>query len=779
MANKRIPWIWSGAALLVVILASLQAVRILGSTRPPSQKLARQRIHTVLLRAGLNPERYDESLDAQVIQTQEGRPAVEWVGAFWDSARSELFQVRLGPDGSPRALRNFRLALDPPAGRAFSLAAAEAVAQQRAKTLLGISLQPARLLPARARVIRSGSLVLGRELFWQLGARRVKALFSGDRLEALEIEDPLQPPSSYEALPLASLLLHLFIGLILVVLFTLRLRRRAIVSRAAFALAAAAVLIPAVLLAIKLLSFPLHSISVGAVKVANYSLIHSSEELRQFLGAPELTVTSATLNLIMVTFVLLVLFALVLVPVGFAEAADWEEGGSRFSSLMAVLKRGHLLGPEFALTGTGGYTVAALLFGVDIWAVFGLSRPSCDLIGQSLQAAVGGGLDAIYFFGLQGMLYLMVPTLFWALGGVALVERLPVPRTIGMLGLAALAGLGLAGQPGAGWAHSASWVLVLSIGLVRFDLLALLLAPLLERALALGLTSLWVGAEAWPTALLAAAVLAAPLLLWTGVRKPRSRRAFAGLELAPEFIRRQLLAARYTEDRQIGWSIHRQLLPQAPPQTHLAAEYFHRQEVGREFFTFVPLGAQRVGIALGEVDGEGLQAALWMTVALSALKGKARRYPQDSGQVLESLNAFLQRKLAPLGAQVRLVYSLLDLERGTLSFSNAGYIEPRLARGDGWHALGLPGAPLGLDAASQYPSEQIQLQSGDRLLFSSDWFLERGRAAAEPAEDALGEALRRCSGDSPSQMARAFLDAVLDQARAESPPEVTVVCAHL
>ena len=779
MAEKRIAWLWLAAALLVVGLAGVQLVRHLGTQRPPSEGLARERIHTVLLRAGLDPERFEESLKPEVIRTRGGRLAVAWVGAYWDSARAELHQVQLGPEAEPIGFHHFRVALDPPAGRSFTMQAARGAARQRAQELLGFDLGRARFLDHDQKLIHSGSLILGRELFWRDADRQVRAAFSGDRLESLEITGGRIPIHHYEGLPLLSLLLHLFVGLILVVLFSLRLRRRAIVSRAALALAAAAVLIPTTLLALQLASLPLHIVSVGSLKAARYSDIDSSEELRAFLEAPPVTATTATINLIMVAFVVLIMFALVLVPVGFAEACDWERDGQRFRSLMALFKRGHLIGTEFAVSGAGAYAIAALLLGVDIWAVFGLSRSRYDLAAQALQASTGSALEALYYFGLEGMLSLMVPTLFWALGGVALIERLPAPRPLAVLGLAAIAGIGLTGAPGPGWLHCASWILVLSVGLVRFDLLALLLAPLLERAMAMGMASFWIGAEAWPTALLSLLILAAPLLLWTGLRWPRSRRAFAGLELAPEFIRRQLLAARYAEDRQIGWSIHRQLLPQAPPQSHLAAEYFHRQEVGREFFTFIELGPRQVGIALGEVDGEGLQAALWMTVALSALKGKARRYTSDCGLVMESLNGYLLRKLAPLGAQVRLVYSLLDLDRGMLSFSNAGYIEPRLARGGGWHALGVPGAALGSDPEARYPSERIELESGDRLLFSSDWFLEREPAAAATSAELLGEVLQHCQADTPNAMARAFLDAVLAQAQDQVPPEVTVVCAHI
>lgn len=143
--------------------------------------------------------------------------------------------------------------------------------------------------------------------------------------------------------------------------------------------------------------------------------------------------------------------------------------------------------------------------------------------------------------------------------------------------------------------------------------------------------------------------------------------------------------------------------------------------VAGDWFDFIDLGNQRYGIALADVSGKGMPAALLMSATRALLRSIALLY-SSPGQTLEHLNRTLAEDF-PTGKFVTMVYGVLDAASRQITVANAGHLRPLLIN----HCCSFldvePGLPLGL-AASSYPESTITLGPGTKMLFYTDGITE-------------------------------------------------------
>src|SRR5437588_5028177 len=145
--------------------------------------------------------------------------------------------------------------------------------------------------------------------------------------------------------------------------------------------------------------------------------------------------------------------------------------------------------------------------------------------------------------------------------------------------------------------------------------------------------------------------------------------------------------------------IQRALLPEADPKIEEYAVNgmcLQLSAVGGDWYDYLRLGKRLWGIALGDVCGKGMAAALLMSATRSLFRTAAEglRFPSE---VLARLNKSLMKDL-PTGRFVTLVYLVLDSERATVSMASAGHPQPLyLSRKTGVTELRTEkGLPLGL-----------------------------------------------------------------------------------
>ena len=155
--------------------------------------------------------------------------------------------------------------------------------------------------------------------------------------------------------------------------------------------------------------------------------------------------------------------------------------------------------------------------------------------------------------------------------------------------------------------------------------------------------------------------------------------------------------------------------------------------VAGDWFDFIDLGRERYGIALADVSGKGMSAALLMSATRAILRSLAPLYSSPA-QTLEHLNRTITEDL-PTGKFVTMVYGVLDAASRTLTLASAGHLPPLLVN---HHCSFLEldtGLPLGLGVSS-YPQRTITLARDTQLLLYTDGITE----AMDSKEEEYGPA---------------------------------------
>ena len=142
-----------------------------------------------------------------------------------------------------------------------------------------------------------------------------------------------------------------------------------------------------------------------------------------------------------------------------------------------------------------------------------------------------------------------------------------------------------------------------------------------------------------------------------------------------------------------------------------------------------------MGVAVGDATGKGMPAALAVSATSSMLRAVAQALGSSSpGEVLEQVNDTLVARIPP-NMFVTCFYCILDLERGSLRYANAGHDLPYLRRRGGHcEELRARGMPLGLMPRMEYEEKEMVLDAGEGALFYSDGLVE----AHEPKREMFG-----------------------------------------
>jgi serine phosphatase RsbU (regulator of sigma subunit)/anti-sigma regulatory factor (Ser/Thr protein kinase) len=202
-----------------------------------------------------------------------------------------------------------------------------------------------------------------------------------------------------------------------------------------------------------------------------------------------------------------------------------------------------------------------------------------------------------------------------------------------------------------------------------------------------------------------------------------------------QLVREQEAEARSRErieqELKVATLIQQNFLPKELPDLtgwQVAAYYRPAREVGGDFYDFIELDEDKLGIVIGDVTDKGVPAAMVMAATRSVLRASAQRL-MAPGEVLERVNELLCPDM-PEKMFVTCFYAVLERRTGKLSFANAGHDVPYLGTPDGEVTeLRARGMPLGLMPGMDYEEKEAELGPGDTALLYSD-----GLAEAHDAE---------------------------------------------
>jgi phosphoserine phosphatase RsbU/P len=254
------------------------------------------------------------------------------------------------------------------------------------------------------------------------------------------------------------------------------------------------------------------------------------------------------------------------------------------------------------------------------------------------------------------------------------------------------------------------------------------------------------------------------------------------LSLANARLHQQLLAKQLMErDLELARRIQRQFLPRDLPAWRgfrFAAEYTPALQVGGDLYSFVMLPDGRLGIAVGDVSGKGVSAALLMARAISDLRYLASQAVAGDG-VLGELNRSMLADDRE-GMFLTLIYLCLDFDTGALELWNAGHLRPLLRSASGSVrelAVGA-GPPLGVDPAAKFPATSARIGPGETLVLYSDGLTEAmDESGGQFGMDRLRAAVSETVGE-PQAVLGGVLRAVHEflGAKGSFADDLTLVC---
>ena len=199
-------------------------------------------------------------------------------------------------------------------------------------------------------------------------------------------------------------------------------------------------------------------------------------------------------------------------------------------------------------------------------------------------------------------------------------------------------------------------------------------------------------------------------------------------------LTRELLDRRRLEkELAIAREIQASFLPETSPVVpgfDIAGSTITHDEVGGDYYDFIPISDTRLGIAIADVSGKGIPAALIMAGFRMSLLAEVRNEFAIRA-VMRKVNSLLHESIAS-GKFVTAFYAVLDHKNRALIFSNAGHNPPILFRREGpIEYLEEGGVALGVLAETEYDDRPVALRPGDVLLFYTDGISEAESPSGE------------------------------------------------
>ena len=181
------------------------------------------------------------------------------------------------------------------------------------------------------------------------------------------------------------------------------------------------------------------------------------------------------------------------------------------------------------------------------------------------------------------------------------------------------------------------------------------------------------------------------------------------------------------------------LLPQQLPKklkgVDVAWHFDPARELGGDLYEFLSPEPNTLVVAVGDVSGKGVPAALYSSFVGEVVRGRTyrRRFTPElysPAAVLTSLNRILhERHLEEY--YCTLCYAAFDLKHRTVTLANSGLPFPVRVSGESVEQIALPGLPLGSFGASTYDEISMDVQTGDVFVFCSDGISETFNIAGD------------------------------------------------
>jgi phosphoserine phosphatase RsbU/P len=231
-------------------------------------------------------------------------------------------------------------------------------------------------------------------------------------------------------------------------------------------------------------------------------------------------------------------------------------------------------------------------------------------------------------------------------------------------------------------------------------------------------------------------------------------------------------------DLKLAREVQKSFIPQSQPSIPgVECETFYKPVYGvsGDYYDFFRLSGGRWGIAIGDVSGKGMGAALLMASLQASVRAQAQQAHSDPAMAMKRVNQLLHES-SPVHFYASLFYAEYDPPTRRLAYVNAGQNPPIVIRCEHGRTkirrLESDGIPVGLLGSSSYESVDFQLESEDVLVACTDGIIEtENHEGKQWGQQRLEELFSACGRRTPGQVVRSILREVSTFAMGRAPKD--------
>jgi sigma-B regulation protein RsbU (phosphoserine phosphatase) len=231
--------------------------------------------------------------------------------------------------------------------------------------------------------------------------------------------------------------------------------------------------------------------------------------------------------------------------------------------------------------------------------------------------------------------------------------------------------------------------------------------------------------------------------------------------LYEQSVERRRLQAQLEVARQVQL----ELLPPRDPRLEgfdISAYNFSTEEVSGDYYDFVPIYDDHLGLVIADVSGKGVPAALLMAFLRASLRA-AIQIGYAPNISMAKVNHLLWES-TETNQYVTAFYGVLDATNKTLAYANAGHNPPLLMDSEGKaRFIERGGIPLGMFRDTRYYEYYVPVESGQTLVLYTDGVTEAaGRDGVEFGRDRLEQTVREGRSLSAKELIKSLHNAILE-----------------
>ncbi len=267
-------------------------------------------------------------------------------------------------------------------------------------------------------------------------------------------------------------------------------------------------------------------------------------------------------------------------------------------------------------------------------------------------------------------------------------------------------------------------------------------------------------------------------------------------EYVQTLVKERVEKERLERELEIAKEVQEQLFPREAPRIQgleLTGLCLPARIVSGDYYDFLPFGVDRMGIALGDICGKGISAALLMANLQAALRTNVMNIARFSGVSGEKVQGegTVARVVQLLNEQIynftsankyaSFFYAVYDAGDQTLNYCNAGHNPPLFFNGGEVQKLYAGGTVVGIFPDAEYEQETIQMHPGDLFLAYTDGIVESVNEYGEEfGEERLVDIVRKSRELSADEIQKVIVDRVLEWTfEEERDDDMTLIIARI